>query len=279
MTMLPGGRDPVLEIFSKMMTDVAFVRVESPGGLAHVDSLENGLADATLVQADVAYAAFTRGTPSLPNPHTKLRAMAVASVSAMHVVAASGMNVQSLKDLQKLRISAGWPGTNTETTVRSLFPQIRIPTADMRLEQTRAAQMPSRFENGTLDAAILITRYPASMVENIMAVDGVRLISLPQTEIQELRGAYPFFRKVTIPAGTYGQKDDVETVGINIFVCREDLSEEIAYRMLAALFASLPELAERQPGYRGISMLQAPATPIPLHPGAARFFRERQLFR
>jgi TRAP transporter TAXI family solute receptor len=280
MTMLPGGKEPVFEIFANKMTDVRFVSVESPGGVVHADFVENGLADATLIQTDVAYFAFTKGTVHQPRPHTKLRAMAMASASAMHLIVRSGVKLDSLKDLRGLRVGVGWPGTSTEPTFRNLLPKLGIALSEVHLEQSTAVEIPKLLEQGSVDAAILVTRYPTAIVHNALAVSGTRVASLPLSEIRQLRDVYPFFRHVTIPAVTYGQRADVSTVGIDtVFVCREDLSEEVVYSMVNALFASLPELAERQPGYREVRMDQAPATPIPLHPGAARFYRERQIFR
>ena len=278
-TMIPNGQDPVLDIFANKM-DAQFVAVESTGGVAHVAALEKDLADAALVQADVAYTAFTSGTTLHAAPHKNLRAMAAASVNAMHLVLAPGVEVKSLRDLHGLHIGADRPGTNTELTIRSLFPKIGIPVSTMRLAQYPSVDVPLRFADGTLDAAFIMTRYPASMVQNAMSVEGSRLVSLTSNEIVQLREQYPFFRAVTIPVGIYGQAEAIRTVGINmVFVCREDLDEQIVYDMLNAFFTSLPALASRQPGYRGISMDQAAATPIPLHAGAARFFRERQVSR
>ena len=105
--------------------------------------------------------------------------------------------------------------------------------------------------------------------------------SLTPDAVDHLRSAFPFFKPATIPKGTYkGQDDDLITVGIDgLLLCRDDLPEALVYAMTRSLFDALPSLARSQPSARLINVNRAPTTPIPLHPGAARYYRERDLFR
>jgi TRAP transporter TAXI family solute receptor len=84
-----------------------------------------------------------------------------------------------------------------------------------------------------------------------------------------------------IPAGTYPRLDrSVHTVGIDTLIaCREDLDETLVYTLTKTFFDVLPELAARLDALRRMDLGRAPATPIPLHDGAARYYRERELFR
>ena len=62
-------------------------------------------------------------------------------------------------------------------------------------------------------------------------------------------------------------------------VCRRDLDETLVYDLTRRFFEALPSLSSSQGALRFIDLDQAPATPIPLHDGAARFYRERELLR
>ena len=99
--------------------------------------------------------------------------------------------------------------------------------------------------------------------------------------MRRIRADYPFLKPAIIPRGTYtGQTGDIATVGVdNVLVCREDLPEEIVYRLTKAFFAALPELSRVHAAAMLIDPDQAPATPIPLHPGAARYYREREILQ
>jgi TRAP transporter TAXI family solute receptor len=91
----------------------------------------------------------------------------------------------------------------------------------------------------------------------------------------------PYLRGV-IPAGTYrGQSADVQTVAImNFLVTRADLSVDTVYAMTKSLFGHVREFAAAQAAGNSIDLRHAlDGMPIPLHPGAQRFYREAGLLR
>jgi uncharacterized protein len=109
---------------------------------------------------------------------------------------------------------------------------------------------------------------------------GVRLIPISRREADKIRAAHPFVHPTAISAGVYGNEFEIETVGVDsVMVCREDLPEELVYWVTRTLFESLPGLVRSFDALRRIDMEQVQASPIPLHPGAARFYRERELFQ
>ncbi len=84
----------------------------------------------------------------------------------------------------------------------------------------------------------------------------------------------------TIPAKTYdGQDADVPTAAIvNILVTHEGVSDELAYQMTKQLFDNLPRLVTAHAAAKDISLDKAAKNlPIPLHPGAERFYKEKGL--
>jgi TRAP-type uncharacterized transport system substrate-binding protein len=77
-----------------------------------------------------------------------------------------------------------------------------------------------------------------------------------------------------------GQDEATETLGSEwLLVCRSDLSEDLVYELTREFFAQLPAMARQHGEAALIDPEQAPATPIPLHPGAARYYREREVLR
>ncbi|MPZ74895.1 MAG: hypothetical protein GEU74_17070, partial [Nitriliruptorales bacterium] len=95
----------------------------------------------------------------------------------------------------------------------------------------------------------------------------------------QLRREYPFLRPAVVPRNAYpGVSETMRTIGIaTLFVCRSDLGEGVVYELTKAFFDALPSLARSQDILRFSDLDQAPAAPIPLHAGAARYYREREL--
>jgi hypothetical protein len=80
-----------------------------------------------------------------------------------------------------------------------------------------------------------------------------------------MRNTYPFVRTVWIPARTYR---------------RADLDERIVHDLTRELLAALPRLSTSlRTSLRLMDLEQASAMPLPLHKGAAQYYRERELSR
>ncbi len=86
-----------------------------------------------------------------------------------------------------------------------------------------------------------------------------------------------------IPANTYtGQDKDVPTAAvINYLVTSSAVSDDLAYEMTKLVFESLPELANAHVAGKDIKLEAAAAggSPVPLHPGAIRYYREKGLIK
>jgi TRAP transporter TAXI family solute receptor len=279
---LVGGTEllqALVKTYSNEIPGVTFSStVQRPGAIGAVDALETGMGEMALTGAGVGYSAFMKGTDEVPFPHKSLRGVAVLGVSALHVVTRPGLHFQQLTDLRRKTIAIGPQGSNTEVTARRLLPQFGIAESDLITPAFQ--EIPRRLADRTLDAHLFVRSYPAQSIEADLAVPGTRLVAIHGAEVLGLREKYPYLRPIVIPAGTYtGQTSDIETVGVDlILVCRADLNEELVYRMLDVLFKHVGELLEVEPSLGDATLDQAPGTPIPLHPGAARFYRERGLF-
>ena len=57
------------------------------------------------------------------------------------------------------------------------------------------------------------------------------------------------------------------------------MSERLACKAVGLARSTYRRLPVAQTSARLIDLVNAPATPVPLHPGAARYYRERDLFR
>jgi len=64
-----------------------------------------------------------------------------------------------------------------------------------------------------------------------------------------------------------------------LLVCRGDVREDLVYQLTKEFFAQRPARAHSHGEAALIDPERGPATPIPLHPGAARYYREREILR
>jgi TRAP transporter TAXI family solute receptor len=153
--------------------------------------------------------------------------------------------------------------------------------ARLRLTRGSFSEVGEGLKNRTIDIGWILAGYPVARIATLAETIGIRLLAIDRATSAKLRADAPFYKPIVIPAGTYaGQTHSVTTVGVeNLLVCRTDLDEQIVYRLTKAFFAALPAFAAIHPAAGQVNAALAPATPIPLHRGAARYYRERELFR
>jgi len=174
-----------------------------------------------------------------------------------------------------MRVVLGNPvGANTALGER-LIESMGIDRSEVRGEFLPRDVAVERLLKGEVDAAILIGRPPQEPVVQALH-GGARLLDIDGPEIDRLRLYYPLLGRTLIPQGTYpGQHGPVHTIGVDLLlVCRSDLDSKLVYELTRAYFEQSPENVRYETDPQ-----RAPAVVIPLHPGAARYYREREVSR
>jgi len=240
------------------------------GSVSNAIALHERRADVAFMQADVAYAAYRKGSA--------LRAVAALYTNALQIVTRADGPVRDIPSLAGRRVGVGPSGSGTGLTADIVMNAHGLSGRVDRRALTFADAV-AQVGTGDLDAAFVMASFPTDVVTHARA--RLRLLSVDAKVMSTLRTTHPFYRPIVIPRGTYaGQDADVHTLGVdNVLACRSDLDDEVARRVTQLLLESLRELAAAHPSAGTIDPEQAPAAPIPLHPGAKRFYRARELFR
>jgi len=146
----------------------------------------------------------------------------------------------------------------------------------VRVESLKYNEAAARLAAGGIDALFVTGSDPVDSVRTA-AHAGARILPLTGPAIEQLRHDYPFFRPTVIHGGTYpGHPGSIHTIGVdNLLLCRRTLDETTVHDLTKQFFTRLSSLAILST----MDLEQAPATPIPLHDGAARYYRERELSR
>lgn len=264
--------------YAELAPELRIELVDTAGSVRNLDALENGTVDLGLAQSGIAYMAYNGRLPISDRPLRNIRGIAVLNSSTVHLLVAPGSRATSINDLQGLRVGAGVSGTgNAVTSELLLSPYAERGPRTVGVVVGQAADM---LLAGRLDAAFTISGIPHDEVGRATR-DGARLVHVNGPKIDQLRSTYPFLRSAVIPAGTYpNQRELVQTLSIDIvLLTRKDLDNGLVRRLAATLFEMLPRLSSELDFLHGMDPERAPATPVPLHPGATLYYRERELRR
>jgi uncharacterized protein len=303
----PRVVDTLAGAYRQAMPQVTVTATMAPSPIAAIEALARNEADLAVGFADAVYAAYASTSPADAGGavHARVRAISVLYPVPLILLSRPGATIARVADLQgrqvrvtgppgvDLRFGPVWNiprGLSSVSNAGSLrvnaVSQLVLlafgvsPDAVRNRPIAAQADILQAFRLGTLDAAF-VTVYDSADIVSEAARAGIRFVPLEGPPVERLRTEYPFIRPLSIPAGTYGQPETLHTVGIDlVLVCRGDLNEALAYEVTKAHLNAAPHLwAATSPTGLPPDLVKSPATPIPLHDGAARYYRERELFR
>jgi TRAP transporter TAXI family solute receptor len=256
-----------------------------PGSGFVVNALKHGDAELGYSQADVVYTAYRSGIGDDSTPYTNLRAIAVIQRANVVAVVRHDSRYRRIADLAGARIGIDPEGSYGAVYAQALLKANGLDERSVVLTHLSPEQMAAHIKEQTLDAALFVGSIGGGVITTLLVelnrTVGIRVLDVNRETINALRAHYPFVMPTTVPAGDLpGQPNEIHTFGVeNVLICRRDLGEDLVYRLTAGLFEQAERSAQRTPDGRRINLEQAPATPIPLHAGAARYYREREVLQ
>lgn len=209
-------------------------------------------------------------------PLKKLRAIAGTYPNYIQIVASKESGIKTLADLKGKTISVGAPKSGTELNARAIFKAAGLSYEDMaKVEFLPYAESVELIKNRQLDATLQSSGLGMAAIRDLAATLPITFVSVPADVTAKIGN--DAYQAASIPAGTYdGQDAEVPTVAItNILVSHEGVSEEVAYQMTKLMFENLERLGNAHSAAKDIKLETAAKNlPIPLHPGAERYYKE-----
>lgn len=208
----------------------------------------------------------------------KLRGVAAVYPNFVQIVASKESGIRTLADLKGKRLSVGAPRSGTELNARAILAAAGITYNDLgKIEYLPFAESVELMKNRQLDATLQSAGLGVASIRDLASSVEIVVVEVPAAIVD--KAGLPFV-KATIPADTYkGQAAPVTTAAVvNYLVTRSDLKDDLVYAMTKSIFDNLGELASAHSAGKSITLKGAlEGMPVPLHPGAARYFKENGL--
>ena len=210
----------------------------------------------------------------------KLRTIGAIYPNYIQIVATADSGIKTLADLRGKSLSVGAPKSGTELNSRAILAAAGLSYKDIgKVEYLPFAESVDLMKNRQLDATLQSAGLGVASLKDLSTSTEISVVSVPKAVVDKIG---PPFVSVMIPANTYtGQDKDVPTAAvINYLVTSSAVSDDLAYQMTKLIFESLPELANSHAAGKEIKLETAAlGSPVPLHPGAIRYFREKGLIK
>jgi hypothetical protein len=196
----------------------------------------------------------------------------------IQIVTLRGKRINSLEDLRGKRVVVGAAGSGTEANARQILAVHDIIYREMRVDFVGFAAGIDQLRDGNVDAVFLTAGVPTAAVTDVASSRDAMIVPVSNQALEALRARWPFYTRHVIPANTYrGQTAPVPTVAVMaMLISRADLPDDLVYNLTKALWENLDRMKAAHARGGDLTLTGALAgMPLPVHPGAERYYRER----
>ncbi|WP_448187656.1 TAXI family TRAP transporter solute-binding subunit [Azospirillum sp. sgz301742] len=289
-TVLTGGSSGVYYplgvalngIYSKAISSAKVTVQATKASVENLNLLQAGRGEVAFTLGDSLSDAWKgREEAGFKAKLTKLRTVAGIYPNYIQIVAAKDSGIKTLADLKGKRISVGAPKSGTELNARAIFTAAGMTYADFaKTEYLPFAESVDLMKNRQLDATLISAGLGVAAVKDLATSQEVTVVSVPADIVQKIGD--PAYITETVPANTYnGQTEPVTTAAVrNFLVTHSGVPADSVYAMTKAIYDNLDQLTSAHAAAKQIKLdADAAKSPVPLHPGAEKFYKEKGLLK
>lgn len=198
-----------------------------------------------------------------------------------HIVTTVQSGIKSVGDLKGKKVSIDVPGSGCATMATAILEEIGFDLKkDITIANLSQSESVQALKDGVVDAVFFNFAYPGSAVMDLAATRDIVLVPIDKPLADRIVKKYPYYVQITIPGKTYNDVDaDVLCLGdSNLLIASQNMKEDVAYKAVKAILGNVKEgqyaLVNIHPIAAQLTAANAINSPLPLHPGALKYFKE-----
>ena len=265
--------------------DIHIASIASAGSGANIKLLHENKAQFAIVQGLYGYYAWNGVGPLKADGKQKdLRSITMLWKNVEHFIITSDKKqtglITDLAGMKGATLALGKLNSGTLGSSGKILGNLGLDISnDFKLLHEGYAGSANALKANKISGMAAPSGFPAAAVTYCFRTMGDKLTILDFTEEQAKNadGGLGLWSPCTIPAGTYpGQDKDVHTIAQpNFLAVHADVDEEAVYLLTKLLYKNLNFLRNIHGAVKEMSTDNAlNGLPVPLHPGAIRYFKE-----
>ncbi|MHB8158739.1 MAG: TAXI family TRAP transporter solute-binding subunit [Desulfocucumaceae bacterium] len=251
------------------------------GAVENIRLIQEGSVKIALTTTANAYRGL-KGLPPFTKPSPRVGGLfSNLTLGVYQIAVRENAGIKTLQDLKGKRVSLGPQGGLGVELSDYVFKAAGFSIADVKATFLSYEESATMMDDGNLDAVIIQTALPNPALRQLQSTGKkFNVISLPADVIKKVSSDHPYFESFAIPASMYNTAGDVMTLnGTNMAIVDMDLSEDVVYQIMKALMEDIDKIRASQPAAKGFNLEKAAIMPIPIHPGAERYYREHNVIK
>jgi len=254
----------------------------SAGSVENLRKVDSGKMQFGVVYSGHVYLGREGRLKNDTNVYPNVLAVSYLYGAPAQLVVRKGSGIQRTKDLVGKKVGVGNAGSGAFANCELFFTHMgiwdKIERNAMGYNDAAAA-----FGNNQLDAFWLFTAFPSGAVIMAAQTNDIELVNLGKdAEESGFYEKYPYFSKLSVPAGTYkGVDNDVPSFQDSaLWVANADVPAEVVYDLLSKIYTDegLAYMRNQKKTFKEMSIETGiNGVVTPLHPGAEKFWKENGL--
>jgi TRAP transporter TAXI family solute receptor len=268
-------------LLSKNLPGVQATAQVTGGSVDNLKLIGSGQSELGFSMADAALDA-QKGQDKFKGHPVELRTLMVLYPNIMHVVTIEGTGIEKMADLKGKRVSTGSGGSATEVMAFRVIEAAGLDKdKDMKRERLGVAESVNAIKDKKIDAFFWVGGLPTSAVTDLGATPGVKLKLIDHSDlVAKMNQKYgDLYAENVIKAGVYpGQdKPNKATAVWNILVTNDKMSDKDAYDIVKLMVEKKADLVavHKEANSFTVENQVKGNSPLPWHPGAVKFFKEK----
>jgi TRAP transporter TAXI family solute receptor len=270
------------QIFAKDIPNTRSTAQVTRASAENLNLLQAGRGELALSLADSVSDAWKGNAEAgFPAKLDKLRGLSATYNNYIQIVASADSGIKTLADLKGKRVSVGAAKSGTELNARAILKAAGLSYGDLaKVEYLPFGESVELMKNRQLDATLQSAGLGVASIRDLSTSVKIVVVSVPADVVAKVGDAA--YQPAVIPANTYtGQTMDIPTAAIpNFLITHSGVSDDTAYRMTKAMYDNIDTLYAAHNAAKAIKRENAiKGMPVPLHPGAERYYKEVGLIK
>nr|WP_258558799.1 TAXI family TRAP transporter solute-binding subunit [Grimontia hollisae] len=260
--------------------------VESTGGsIYNINTIRAGELDMGIAQSDWQFHAYNGSSKFKDQGAYKdLRAVFSVHPEPFTVVARADAGIKTFDDLKGKRVNVGNPGSGQRGTIEVLMAEMGWTMDDFKqVSELKAAEQSKALCDNKIDAMVYTVGHPSGAIQEATTACDSVVVEVNNAASNKLVADNDYYRTATIPGGMYrGNDSDVQTFGVGAtFVSSAEVPEEVIYHVTKAVFENFDDFRRLHPAFANLKKeeMVSDGLSAPLHPGAAKYYKEVGLIK
>ena len=257
--------------------DMDITVVSSGGSQANIEDINEDFAQLGFSQSDVmSYAYAGSRTFEEIGAIDSFSAVACLYMEQVQIVTMDP-DIKTGADLKGKTVSVGASGSGTYFNAIDCLGAYGLTEEDINPVYQNFADSAESLKDHKIDAAFIVAGAPTTAIVDLATTGDVYIVAIEDDVADKLIESSPYYSKYTIPAGTYGMENEVNTVAIAaVVLARDTVSEDTVYKFVSTIFDNADAITELHGKGAELDLEFASSiTDVPYHAGAAKYFAEQ----